>query len=72
MEKQMITCIGCGCTEQESCWWIRLDRAHHRGICHDCAEHTKSWDEAERKLQIDADQTINQISPVTDMATIEN
>lgn len=50
MQQPTLTCIGCGSTEHESCWWIRLDRQKRKGICNDCAELVKAWDRGARNI----------------------
>lgn len=48
MEQPALTCIGFGSTEHESCLWIRIDRPSHKGVCNDCAELVKAWDQGAR------------------------
>jgi len=70
MDSEIVFCIGCGCGEEESCWWIRLDRPLHLGVCNDCAEYVKAWDEGDRTFHAKMDPNVFEpITPKEDITT---
>lgn len=57
-------CIGCGCDEghacevtyfnglaeqQMGCWWLRFDAAENTGVCSQCEDLVKGWDQGQRR-----------------------
>lgn len=47
-------CISCACHDLKACdagcSWLRVDRDSARGVCSECPEHVKRWDEGDRSL----------------------
>lgn len=48
MTEPDVTCIGCDCTDEETClegcYWLRLDETAGAGVCSSCPEHVARFD----------------------------
>lgn len=56
----LATCIGCGCddnnacieeTTNSPCYWMRLETAVKKGVCSNCKDHMKRWDDGDRSIK---------------------
>lgn len=48
-----ITCIGCGCDDENACagdcHWLRIDQHHQLGVCSECPEDVARFDAGDRE-----------------------
>jgi hypothetical protein len=54
--RQPALCIGCGCDEHHACnhggtgcWWMRFDAAANVGVCSQCEDLVKAFDQGQRE-----------------------
>jgi hypothetical protein len=51
MTEPEVSCIGCGCTDEETClegcYWLRLDETAGAGVCSSCPDEVDQFDAGE-------------------------
>ena len=60
----LITCIGCGCDDDnacvtvpgEACSWLRIDQDAGVGVCSHCPDDVARFDQGDRELFAQADE----------------
>lgn len=65
-------CIACGCDDFHACddglggacYWIRLDARQHIGLCSECRDQLRAWDNGVRTLSGAAGQTMRRLEHV--------
>lgn len=74
MIEKIVCCIGCGGTEDDACWWIRMDRETGQGVCSDCAAFVKTWDDGHASTTLPPETiepTVNPESADPELETTE-